>query len=192
MQLADVAVELCSVSVPQQWIGSSMALSREVGDASVYQSAALGKLVKLRLMDFGTSEFNTTDKHFRSSSAQKQQTTFFWRQYVYSVLRMFFEGTRLYVHRFLCPAWRYITVLVFEDGRVSNTKFLGGSTIAIGDDELPGATNSKSSLANIRSDRRENSQCNFDDFEQCSTGSEDDMFRPKIGSTYRDPRSKVG
>ena len=96
---------LCPVQVPQQWIGSSVALAMEVGSFSVQPRVAV------KVFDWGRAELNTA-RDFNALAAEEKETRArYWRQYLQSLVRMYWELGRLVAHRCCCPAW---SVLVME------------------------------------------------------------------------------
>lgn len=90
---------LQQLPVPQQWIGSSLALGLEVSSISE-EPRVLGKI-----FDWGRSEFNTLQKHQSLSKAVRKERLKYWRQYTVAFSRVTWELARLIIHRFGCVRW---------------------------------------------------------------------------------------
>lgn len=96
------------LEVPQQWIGSSVALAMEVGS-----SRCLGPppRVAVKVFDWGRAELNTLEDFNSLASEEKESRRRYWKQYLQALARMHWELGRLVAHRFCCPAW---SVFVME------------------------------------------------------------------------------
>ena len=94
-----------ALDVPQQWIGSSVALAMEVG------SFAIQPHVAVKVFDWGRAELNTASVFNSLPLEERESRTRFWKQYLQSLARMYWELGRMVAHRCCCPAW---SVLVLE------------------------------------------------------------------------------
>merc|ERR1719272_254898 len=91
--------------VPQQWIGSSIAMGLEVGKLSKTPH------VTVKVFDWGRAELSSIS-HFESlTGEQKKERWKFWRQYIRATSRFYWELCRIAAHRCTCCAW---TAFVFE------------------------------------------------------------------------------
>ena len=96
---------VCALDVPQQWIGSSVALAMEVGSFAVQPHVAV------KVFDWGRAELNTASVFNALPLEERESRTRFWKQYLQSLARMYWELGRMVAHRCCCPAW---SVLVLE------------------------------------------------------------------------------
>lgn len=104
-KLLRVAVDL---PVPQQWIGSSIAMSLEVGRLC---KATEAPRVVVKAFDWGRAELSTVEMHNALPPESKRERIKFWRQYIRAVCRFYWELCRIASHRCCCAAW---TAFVFE------------------------------------------------------------------------------
>jgi len=96
---------LVDIPVPQQWIGSSLAMGLEVGSISNTPR------VKVKVFDWGRAELNTEMQHQQLPLETKKERIKYWRQYVGAVSRFYWELCRTAAHRCCCRAWK---TFVFE------------------------------------------------------------------------------
>ncbi|CAJ1351340.1 unnamed protein product [Effrenium voratum] len=103
-QVQGLVQAVVALEVPQQWIGSSVALALEVGTM-----ARLSVVVKV--FDWGRAELTTAEEFAALKVEAQESRGHYWRQYLRALGRLFWELGRLAVHRCCCPAWQ---VLILE------------------------------------------------------------------------------
>jgi len=101
-KLLRVALEL---PVPQMWIGSSIAMGLEVGKIDI------NPRVVVKVFDWGRAELHSVAQHAALTAEQKKERWKYWRQYLRSICRFYWELCRITAHRCCCCAW---TAFVFE------------------------------------------------------------------------------
>mmetsp|Transcript_99434 Transcript_99434/g.157322 ORF Transcript_99434/g.157322 Transcript_99434/m.157322 type:complete len:647 (+) Transcript_99434:159-2099(+) len=99
-------LRLCvELPVPQQWIGSSIAMSLEVGKICKNPN------VRVKVFDWGRAELSSIEHHQSLNPEQRKDRLRFWRQYIRAVCRFYWELCRIAAHRCCCTSW---TAFVFE------------------------------------------------------------------------------
>ena len=93
------------LEVPQQWIGSSVALAAEVGSFSVEPK------VLVKVFDWGRAELNTREEYMRLPLPERESRAHYWRQYLRALGRLYWELGRVVLHRCCSSSW---SVLVLE------------------------------------------------------------------------------
>jgi hypothetical protein len=101
-KLLRVAIDL---PVPQQWIGSSIAMGLEVGKLCKTPT------VRVKVFDWGRAELSSIEHHQSLTLEQRKDRLRFWRQYIRALCRFYWELCRIAAHRCCCTAW---TAFVFE------------------------------------------------------------------------------
>lgn len=82
-----------SIPIPQQWIGSSLGVCLEVGQASSDHN------VDVKGFDWGRSEIITAEEYARLSPERKRERIKFWRQYVQALCHFHWHLIRVAIHR---------------------------------------------------------------------------------------------
>jgi len=95
----------CDLPVPQQWIGSSIAMGLEVGKLSKTPH------VTVKVFDWGRAELSSVAQFEALAPDQKKERWRFWRQYIRACSRFYWELCRIATHRCCCCSW---TAFVFE------------------------------------------------------------------------------
>mmetsp|Transcript_19324 Transcript_19324/g.51426 ORF Transcript_19324/g.51426 Transcript_19324/m.51426 type:complete len:782 (-) Transcript_19324:247-2592(-) len=103
--VARIVKAVVNIPVPQQWIGTSLALGVEVEDISKQPR------VVAKVFDWGRAELTTGAEYKELQAEEKKERLGFWRQYVRAISRFQWELCRTYAHRSCCKAW---TAFVFE------------------------------------------------------------------------------
>jgi len=100
--LVRLAIACRLVTVPQKWIGSSVALAFDAGQtpARSVPEAEVREGVKVQIFDWGRSELNSLEQHEKLSTKDRQDRAKFWCFYVGGIDRLAFEASRLYHNRF--------------------------------------------------------------------------------------------
>ncbi|CAD7944538.1 unnamed protein product [Amoebophrya sp. A25] len=70
--------------------------------------------VVVKVFDWGRSEWNTAENHALLKPEDRGLRVEHWRGYLQSIVRLLFQGARLFLHRFGCPAWRSVVVELLE------------------------------------------------------------------------------
>lgn len=105
LQVGKLLRVCADLPVPQQWIGSSIAMGLEVG------SSQKKPRVNVKVFDWGRAELISVSQFESLAVEQKKERWKFWRQYIRSVCRFYWELCRIAAHRCCCCAW---TAFVFE------------------------------------------------------------------------------
>jgi len=99
-------LRVCSeLPVPQQWIGSSIAMGLEIATMSSEPK------VTIKVFDWGRAELVDVNMFKELSAEAKKERWKFWRQYCTAVTRFYWELCRIATHRCCCCSW---TAFVFE------------------------------------------------------------------------------
>ena len=116
-ELIGILSSACATPVPQQWIGSSVALAFDV-EARPSRSDVDPKLARVNIFDWGRSELTTVDMFSSLNTAQKKARVQHWEKWVEGMLRLSFETARFYRRQF-CPAgrWRSVRFKVWSHAR---------------------------------------------------------------------------
>lgn len=104
-RLRNLLMAVMNLEVPQQWIGSSVALAAEVGSFSTEPK------VLVKVFDWGRAELNTEEDFQRLQAAERESRSYYWRQYLRALGRLYWELGRVVLHRCCSSSW---SVLVFE------------------------------------------------------------------------------
>merc|ERR1740129_1603858 len=104
-QVDQILHRIIDLPVPQQWIGSSLALAMECG------KLCTDPRVSVKVFDWGRSELCSTGDHEASNQEQKQIRMRYFRQYVLAVCRFYWELCRVAAYRCCSKAW---SAFVFE------------------------------------------------------------------------------
>lgn len=100
-----VVKALLDLPVPQQWIGSSLALGLEASSVRDHPK------VIAKVFDWGRAELMTAEEYDALQENDQKQRIHFWRQYCKAVVRFQWELLRLVTHRCCCKVW---TAFVIE------------------------------------------------------------------------------
>ena len=85
----------------------------------------------VRVFDWGRSEFNTTEAHAGLSPTERALRVEHWRSYLQGVLRLLYQASRVFLHRFACPAWRSVVLEIQEFHSMHENVVLGGVEIPL-------------------------------------------------------------
>ncbi|CAK9035933.1 unnamed protein product [Durusdinium trenchii] len=100
------------LEVPQQWIGSSVALAVEMGALQAEPKVAV------KVFDWGRAELNTVTEFAYLQPPEKESRAHYWKQYLRALGRLYWELGRVVLHR--CCSWAW-SVLVLELRSLSPT-----------------------------------------------------------------------
>ena len=133
---AKLAAACNKVTVPQKWVGSSVALGYDCGtlpprskDESTIRSQLL-----VNIFDWGRSELNTVEKMQHMSAKEQQDRQEFWQYYKGGMERLAWVAARTYLHRFAnADEWKEITLTIYDFDAMSKDDFMGTATVAVED-----------------------------------------------------------
>eukprot|EP01059_Diplonema_ambulator_P037555 TRINITY_DN9993_c0_g1_i2.p1 TRINITY_DN9993_c0_g1~~TRINITY_DN9993_c0_g1_i2.p1 ORF type:complete len:721 (+),score=246.86 TRINITY_DN9993_c0_g1_i2:50-2164(+) len=94
--------------IPQQWIGSSVALAFDTA-ARPRREARLPDLARVHLFDWGRSELTTEDMYKILGPHQQRARASHWAEWVGGMLRLAFEVCRFYRRQY-CPKNRWVSI----------------------------------------------------------------------------------
>jgi len=140
-----------AVTIPQKWIGSSVALGYDIGTLphrSVKADEQVRKMVIFNIFDWGRSELLTKDKYDKLKLKDKADRQKFWEGYMYGVDRLSYSAARIYYHQFTnCEGWKDVTIRVMDYDSLSPDDFIGEVTIPL--PEIPAEPNKLQNITNI-------------------------------------------
>lgn len=110
-KVSDCAKTVLALPVPQQWIGSSLALALEVDECEEHPKTTV------KLFDWGRSDLSSVSDYKALSPSEKKERIQHWRSYLRSLLRFQYELARIVVHRCCCPAWTALVCELCDDGQ---------------------------------------------------------------------------
>jgi len=127
------------VTVPQKWVGSSVALGYDCGTLPPRSKdeAAIRSQVLVNIFDWGRSELNTMAKLSSMSAKEQQDRQEFWNYYKGGMERLAWVAARTYLHRFAnADGWKEITLTIYDFDAMSKDDFMGTATVAVEDTDL--------------------------------------------------------
>ncbi|KAJ9458875.1 hypothetical protein DIPPA_70119 [Diplonema papillatum] len=114
MHLLDIVSAAAATPVPQQWIGSSIALAFDAGKRPERNAHGGHPLVaNVKIFDWGRSELASFDMFNVLSSNQQRSRASHWAQWIGGALRLSFEAARFYRRQY-CPSGKKWTTVKFE------------------------------------------------------------------------------
>eukprot|EP00533_Pseudo-nitzschia_delicatissima_P009964 CAMPEP_0116091694 /NCGR_PEP_ID=MMETSP0327-20121206/7641_1 /TAXON_ID=44447 /ORGANISM="Pseudo-nitzschia delicatissima, Strain B596" /LENGTH=581 /DNA_ID=CAMNT_0003583061 /DNA_START=102 /DNA_END=1847 /DNA_ORIENTATION=- len=144
-ELTDQLVRLASacqhVTIPQKWIGSSVAVCFDSGffpERTLESAEAdIRNKVLCKIFDWGRSELLTAEEYDAMTPDQKADRDKFWQLYKHGIERCAYNATRFYYHQFTkTTLYSDITVQVYDFDSMSSDDYIGKVVI-----ELPDHTN---------------------------------------------------
>lgn len=133
-RLARLAVVCHKVSVPQKWIGSSVALGFDCGrlPARTESVKDLQSKVIVRIFDWGRSELNTIEKDSNRTEKEQADRRKFWENYCGGIDVLSWNAARAYLHRFGNSAgWKEVTFRIFDFDAMTADDFIGEATVPV-------------------------------------------------------------
>ncbi|CAJ1337240.1 unnamed protein product [Effrenium voratum] len=126
-RLARLSIACVKCSVPQKWIGSSVALGFDVGELTKRgEEEQLREKVIVSIFDWGRSELNTLEKHADLSAADQADRHEYWQYYVGGIMRLSLEVTRAYFQRFgNAGTWDSVAFMIYDFDSMSENDFMG-------------------------------------------------------------------
>eukprot|EP00756_Hemistasia_phaeocysticola_P003653 Hpha_TRINITY_DN1235_c0_g1::TRINITY_DN1235_c0_g1_i1::g.44722::m.44722 len=134
--VVSLVVAAASMRVPQQWIGSSIALGYDIAARPARDDPPPSGVVNI--FDWGRSELTTRDMWESLPDKERRERTAHWKEWVGGVLRLGFEMCRAYRRQY-CPKggkWRELKVKVWSYsqelvGSVTSGTPLGVATLPL-------------------------------------------------------------
>lgn len=133
---AKLAAACNKVTVPQKWVGSSVALGYDCGTLPPRSKdeSAIRSQVLVNIFDWGRSELNTIEKMQHMSAKEQQDRQEFWNYYKGGMERLAWVAARTYLHRFANGVeWKEITLTIYDFDAMSKDDFMGTATVAVED-----------------------------------------------------------
>jgi len=136
---AKLAAACNKVTVPQKWVGSSVALGYDSGTLPPRSKdeAAIRSTVLVNIFDWGRSELNTIEKMQTMPAKEQQDRQEFWNYYKGGMERLAWVAARTYLHRFAnADEWKEITLTIYDFDAMSKDDFMGTATVAVEDTDV--------------------------------------------------------
>ena len=133
---AKLAAACNKVTVPQKWVGSSVALGYDCGTLPPRSKGeeAIRSQVLVNIFDWGRSELNTIEKMQHMTAKEQQDRREFWNYYKGGMERLAWVAARTYLHRFAnADEWKEITLTIYDFDAMSKDDFMGTATVAVED-----------------------------------------------------------
>mmetsp|Transcript_27205 Transcript_27205/g.59123 ORF Transcript_27205/g.59123 Transcript_27205/m.59123 type:complete len:787 (-) Transcript_27205:116-2476(-) len=127
-------------TVPQKWIGSSVALGYDCGTlpARTASEASVRSRVKVSIFDWGRSELNTLEKHLQLSESEQQDRSHFWGYYIEGIDRLLYGSLSGYWNRYgTTKPWKELLVWVYDFDSMSENDFIGKASLSLTIHEEP-------------------------------------------------------
>mmetsp|Transcript_38297 Transcript_38297/g.85941 ORF Transcript_38297/g.85941 Transcript_38297/m.85941 type:complete len:956 (-) Transcript_38297:70-2937(-) len=112
------------VSVPQQWIGSSVMLAFDSVADFTREVLSQGDITRVHIFDWGRSELNTPTKHEMLSEEEQAERQKYWGYYCGGVARLLYDCCDLYVSRFWRPK-KTAVLTMFDKDFFTEDDFIG-------------------------------------------------------------------
>ena len=138
-RMAKLAAACNKVTVPQKWVGSSVALGYDCGKLPPRSKdeAAIRSTVLVNIFDWGRSELNTMVKMQTMSAKEQQDRMTFWNFYKGGIETLAWNAARTYQHRFAnADEWKEMTLSFYDYDAMSVDDFMGTATVAVEETEV--------------------------------------------------------
>jgi hypothetical protein len=131
-RLIAISIACRHITVPQKWVGSSVALGFDCGQlpSRARPVEETRKAVVVNIFDWGRSELNTIQKHHALSDLEQHDRAKFWKYYVGGIDRLAWEAARAYYHRFSTRTWGTIFLNVVDFDSSQANDFVGRVILA--------------------------------------------------------------
>lgn len=136
-QLADIFRSCQAIEVPQKWIGSSVAIVTDADhkpdrpSAKNFNGEWPEVPVRVKLFDWGRSEFNTRQLHEALPDGHQQDRQEFWGLYMIGIGKILWYSSRLYWGRFCILDWISIKIEVHSYNSVTGSTLLGSAEMEL-------------------------------------------------------------
>lgn len=137
-RLTKLAIACHAVSIPQKWIGSSLAIGFDAGEVPNRSKTEedIRNSAIVRVFDWGRSELNDTNHMNTLTESEIEDREFFWEQYKTGINTISWVATHKYLNRFCCASWESVTFLVYDHDSVSNDDFMCSATVLLKETEM--------------------------------------------------------
>lgn len=137
-RLANLCAICQNVSVPQKWVGSSVALGYDCGALPPRSRSAeeIKSSVIVNIFDWGRSELNTLEKKQHQTAEEQQDRAKFWGYYKGGVERLGWVAANAYMHRFgNAVAWKAVTLGIYDFDAMSKDDFMAKAVVPVEETE---------------------------------------------------------
>jgi len=128
-QLIQLSATCHNTTVPQKWLGSSVALGYDAEYFPVRSNSSEQKIrsnVIVSIFDWGKSELLTKEAFDKLSAAEKDDREKFWDYYMHGVDNLSFDAVTKYYNQFSnSHGWDDITVRVMDYDSSNDDDFMG-------------------------------------------------------------------
>ncbi len=133
--LTKLASACHKVTIPQKWIGSSLAIGYDCGEIPKRAKSEedIRKSTIVKIFDWGRSELNDTARMKKLSEVEVKDRKYFWEKYKEGIDTISFIASHKYHERFCCTSWKYLTFSVFDNDGLTEDDFLCGVTTVLED-----------------------------------------------------------
>jgi len=134
-QLIQLSANCHSATVPQKWLGSSIALGYDAGSFPPRSNSAEQSIrsnVIVNIFDWGRSELLTKEAFDQLSTAEQSDRKKYWEYYMYGVDELSRNAAKMYDNQFSnSGGWDEITVRVMDYDASNNDDFMGEVTLPL-------------------------------------------------------------
>jgi hypothetical protein len=137
-RLTKLAIACHAISIPQKWIGSSLAIGFDAGEVPNRSKSEedIRNSAIVRVFDWGRSELNDTNHIKTLTESEIKDRECFWEQYKAGIDTISWVATHKYLNRFCCASWESITFLVYDHDSVGNDDFMCSTTVLLKETEM--------------------------------------------------------
>ena len=139
VKMAALCKSLRQVPCPQKWLGSSIALTFDVGALPERGAAAeeQAQQADVRIFDWGRSELLSKEAFEALAKPEQEDRTHFWNLYSDAACRLFYEALRAYYHRFCTPSWEHVVLEVYDFDASSHDDLCGTCVVPLEETTVP-------------------------------------------------------
>mmetsp|Transcript_11591 Transcript_11591/g.23814 ORF Transcript_11591/g.23814 Transcript_11591/m.23814 type:complete len:808 (-) Transcript_11591:58-2481(-) len=133
-RLAKLGAVCNNVTVPQKWVGSSVALGYDSGalPPRSKDESAIRSTVLVNIFDWGRSELNTIDKMQHMTAEEQKDRATFWGYYKGGIERLGWTSARTYLHRFgNADQWKEVTLTIYDFDAMSKDDYMGSVVVPV-------------------------------------------------------------
>lgn len=130
-RLTKLVIACHEVKIPQQWIGSSLAIGYDSGEipSRLKSEQDIRDSTIVSIFDWGKSELNNSIKMKHLTNAEVKSTTRFWNEYKNGIETISWIATHKYRNRFCCPTWNYLTFTIYDYDAITRDDFMCHATV---------------------------------------------------------------
>jgi hypothetical protein len=132
-KLTKLVIACHIVTIPQKWIGSSLAIGFDAGEIpkKTTSEEAIRKSAIVRIFDWGRSELNTKSNFKKMSPSEVKDREYFWKEYKHGIEVISWISTHLYKNRFCCENWDSVSFSVLDHDSVGSDDFMCEATVKL-------------------------------------------------------------